>query len=158
MTKELLHRIKEFAPINSLLTDEEIKITAEHPYMAVTNPWMDKSGRFELKNSEAVKTWGLSTVVDFCEKMTAAFNEDNLTYTMIEKLYSLPCDGFESLEAYVSEKWGDKTPIERIIKDYFWSNKKGGASDGVKYVLNVKEPSITDCKRAFDSIYEQLKG
>ena len=56
MTRELMYKIKEFAKINNLLTDENIKVTAEHPYMAVTNPWMDESYRFELKNSEAVKT------------------------------------------------------------------------------------------------------
>ena len=156
MTQELLYRIKQFAPINNLLTDEEIKITAEHPYMSVTNPWIDESGRFELKNSEAVRRWGLTTVVDFCEKMAAAFSEDSITYTLIEKVYNLPCDGVEALTDYVNEKWGKEVAIERIIKDYIWCKKKGGASDEVKYLINNDNLTTIDFKKAFDTMHTVL--
>lgn len=158
MTKEMLYRIKAFAPINNLLTDEEIKITADHPYMAVTNPWMDQSNRFELKNSEAVKTWGLTTVIDFCEKMEGAFNKDNLTYTLIEKVYGLSCDGFDALTEYVHGLLeNDDVPLETIIKNYIWGPKKGGASKEVKALLNNDEVTLKMCKEAFYSMLTTIR-
>lgn len=158
MTKEMMHRIKGFAPINNLLTDEEIKITAEHPYMAVTNPWIDESARFELKNSEAVKTWGLTTVVDFCEKAEKAFQEDGLTYTLIEKIYSLDNDELDTLTKYVHEKWENcDVTLERIIRDYVWCPKKGGASDEVKLIIMKEQPTVEECEQAYNTMYSVLR-
>ena len=67
MTKEMLKQIKKFAEEN-WCKDEKDAIYADHEEFAVTNPWMDHSGRFSLDDVAAVKEWGLDVVLDFCEK------------------------------------------------------------------------------------------
>ena len=66
MTKELLQKIKAFADEN--FCNEDTDIYGDDEEFAVTNPWMDHSGRFELDDEEAVAEWGLDVVVDFIEK------------------------------------------------------------------------------------------
>lgn len=69
MTKELLDKIKIFAEENWMKDpDEPDVIKADHPEIAVTDPWLDESGRFPLTDEEAVKEWGLVAIIDFCEK------------------------------------------------------------------------------------------
>ena len=86
MTQEILNKIKKFADVNfckanndcfgcsescelrcSYCEDTEI-IYANNDEVAVTNPWMDDSARWVIDDVEAVKIWGLATVVDFIEK------------------------------------------------------------------------------------------
>lgn len=69
MTKEKLNIIKQFAEEN--FCDENTTIYGDDEEFAVTNPWMDHSGRFPLDDEEAVKEWGLAVVIDFCEKALA---------------------------------------------------------------------------------------
>ncbi len=69
MTNELLNKIKEFAYIN--MDAENAKTTTvyfDHNGMAITNPWIDESARFPLSDIQAVETYGLANVMDFCEK------------------------------------------------------------------------------------------
>ena len=66
MTKATLQKIKEFAEEN--FCAENTDVYGDDEEFAVTNPWMDHSGRFELDDVQAVKEWGLDVVMDFCEK------------------------------------------------------------------------------------------
>ncbi len=63
----MLKKIKRFAEEN-FCKDEEYQIYADDVEYAVTNPWMDHTGRFELTDEQAVKEWGLEVVVEFCIK------------------------------------------------------------------------------------------
>ena len=65
MTKEMLDRIKEFAEKNFV---SDNGIYAEDEEFAVTNPWIDHTGRNKLDDVGAVKEWGLDVVIDFVEK------------------------------------------------------------------------------------------
>ncbi len=151
MTKELLHKIKEFAPINNLFTDEEIKVTAEHPYMAVTNPWMDQSCRFELKNSEAVKCWGLVAVTDFIEKATALDKSNPYFIDIIIKLYSLDPDDLETLKNNQFKSSDNNLSIERVVFDY--TGDKGLVGYEVRKLLDSENPSYDECRNAFNEMY-----
>lgn len=65
-----LAKIKEFAKENwykDEVLDDDIVI-AEDDEFGVTNPWIDRSARFELDDAGAVSEWGLATVIDFCIK------------------------------------------------------------------------------------------
>jgi hypothetical protein len=62
----MLEKIKNFAEKN--FCDENTDVYGNDDEFAVTNPWMDHSGRFELTDEEAVKEWGLDVVIDFIEK------------------------------------------------------------------------------------------
>lgn len=72
MTKEMLEKIKNFAKKN--FCDENTDVYGNDDEFAVTNPWMDHSGRFELTDEEAVKEWGLDVVIDFIEKAKLRIN------------------------------------------------------------------------------------
>lgn len=61
-----LEEIKQFA--EETWGDPDREVVASHPDVAVTNPWMDERGRFQLTDEQAVETWGLETVMDYCEK------------------------------------------------------------------------------------------
>ena len=63
----MIEKIKRFAEDNFCKPESE-QIYADDPEFAVTNPWMDHTGRFELTDEEAVKEWGLDVVVEFCIK------------------------------------------------------------------------------------------
>ena len=67
MTKEDLKMIKSFAEENFCKSEKE-QLYVDDEEFAVTNPWIDRSGRFELDDVGAVKEWGLDVVVSFCEK------------------------------------------------------------------------------------------
>ena len=71
MTKEELKRIKDFAEDN-FCNDGPDQIFADDDEFAVTNPWMDHTGRFPLDDAGAVKEWGLAVVIDFCERAAEA--------------------------------------------------------------------------------------
>ena len=76
MTQELLDEIKRFAEINFCKDeDDPDRIFGDDEEFAVTNPWMDCSGRFELDDVGAVTEWGLVTVLDFIEKAKEKLNE-----------------------------------------------------------------------------------
>ena len=68
MTKEALKKIKKFAVDNWCSEDELNQVYSTDGEVAVTNPWIDHSGRFSLTDTEAVDEWGLDVVIDFCEK------------------------------------------------------------------------------------------
>lgn len=44
--------------------------------MALTNPWMDSSSRFELTDADALEEWGMESVFEFCTKAKEVINED----------------------------------------------------------------------------------
>lgn len=67
MTREELKKVKDFAEINWCREESE-QLYVDDPEFAVSNPWMDHSGRFELTDEGAVKEWGLDVVVSFIEK------------------------------------------------------------------------------------------
>ena len=67
MSQRMLEKIKRFAEEN-FCKDEKDQIYADDVEFAVTNPWMDHTGRFELTDEETVKEWGLEVVVEFCIK------------------------------------------------------------------------------------------
>ena len=71
MTKEMLQKIKDFAEENFCAVDA---IYADDEEFAVTNPWMDHTGRFPLDDVGAVKEWGLEVVLDFCFKAKEKLN------------------------------------------------------------------------------------
>ena len=148
MTKEWLWEIKEFAKINALFTDEDVKVTAEHPNVAVSNPWMDASYRNELKNSEAVRTWGLTAVIDFCEKVTSLRETHPCFIEIVRKIYSLDDSTLSELKERLEEK---NLTIERITFEY--TALKRGLSEPVEDLLNKDEPLFSDCSWALASMY-----
>lgn len=73
---DVLKEIKDFAEKNWMLDeDDPNRIIADDDEFAVTNPWMDSSGRFPLTDEGAVKEWGLATVLDFCFKAKEKLSE-----------------------------------------------------------------------------------
>ncbi len=81
MTKEELEKIKKFAEENFCREETDPGYVygedEEFEEFAVTNPWMDHSGRFELDDAGAVKEWGLVTVLDFIEKAKKKIKEED---------------------------------------------------------------------------------
>ena len=69
MTQNLLNEIKDFAEENFGKETSDGAIYADDDEFAVTNPWYDSSGRFTLTDEEAVKEWGLATVIQFCDRV-----------------------------------------------------------------------------------------
>ena len=65
MMNAKLKEIKKFAEEN-FCKDEKEQFYVDDPEFAVTNPWMDHTGRFELNDKEAVEEWGLELIVNFC--------------------------------------------------------------------------------------------
>ena len=67
-----LKDFKEFAHWN-FDRDSSVQITSDKDEeFAVSDPWMDHSGRFELRDADAIATWGLEVIVDFCIKAQKA--------------------------------------------------------------------------------------
>ena len=155
MTPDILQRIKEYARINQQLT-EEYMIVAEHPYMAVSNPWIDESGRFELKNIEAVKEWGLVTVLDFCEKVKDKLENEPLFTAIIEKFFSLDSDSLDDLKEHMRRLDGELT-LERITELYAKAHTYYNVEE-VKNLLDSDEASLDTCKAALERMYEEMKG
>lgn len=58
-------KVKQFAEEN-WCKDEKEQFYVDNVEFAVTNPWIDHSGRFALSDSEAVAEWGLELVIEFC--------------------------------------------------------------------------------------------
>ena len=75
VTKEMLKQIKEFAEENWNNENENEQVYVDALDRALTNPWIDYSGRFPLDDVGAVKEWGLEAVISFCEKAKEKLNE-----------------------------------------------------------------------------------
>ncbi len=69
MTTEILNKIKEYAELNNTHDASCSDIYFEHNAMAITNPWIDESARFPLTDVQAVETYGLANVINFCEQV-----------------------------------------------------------------------------------------
>ena len=69
-----LEKIKKFAEENWDLPEAE-QLTVEDPEFDVSNPWIDRSGRFPLDDAGAVREWGLPLVIEFCLKALEKINE-----------------------------------------------------------------------------------
>ena len=67
MDKAMLQRIRAFAEYNFCLPEDK-QVYVEDTEFYVTNPWIDKSARFPLTDDQAVQTWGLDVVMEFCAK------------------------------------------------------------------------------------------
>lgn len=77
MTNEMLDKIKELAEDN-LGKDykDEGTVYAEYENFAVTNPWHDKTGRVHLDDVEAIREWGLATIIQFCDRARKQWDLD----------------------------------------------------------------------------------
>ena len=65
-----LRLIKDFASKNMFLDEDKqlsINVTIKEEDVALTNPWMDRSARFELDDAGEVKEWGLLNVLNYIE-------------------------------------------------------------------------------------------
>ncbi len=69
-----LEKIKEFARKN-FLSESSDKLTIPVRDCAMSTPWMDRSGRFELDDAAAVKEWGLEAVLLFCQAAELAMEK-----------------------------------------------------------------------------------
>ena len=77
MASWLVEEAKEFGELNfSMPNYSQLTVDCERYDVAVSNPWIDQSGRFPLTDEEAVREWGLDVVVDFCEKVRTALTYD----------------------------------------------------------------------------------
>jgi len=66
-TKEIA-KVKAIAEKNFIDSSEigdEGMVSFEFNGMCIINPWMDESGRFDLTDEEAIKTYGLENVLNF---------------------------------------------------------------------------------------------
>ena len=72
-----LDEIRKFAEENFAADDDSQKLAVEICDVAVSNPWMDESGRFELTDEQAVQTWGMQGVMDFCAEAGRIIRERN---------------------------------------------------------------------------------
>lgn len=68
MSGDLLDAIREFAYLNCNVSESPL-VSFEHNGMAITNPWIDESARFPLSDAQAVETYGLENIIDFCEQV-----------------------------------------------------------------------------------------
>lgn len=68
MSGDLLKAIKEFAYLN-YDTNRNPLVSFEYNGMSITNPWIDESARFPLTDAQAVETYGLTNVIDFCQRV-----------------------------------------------------------------------------------------
>ena len=112
MNKERLERIRMFAEIN-WNKDESEQIFVEAKDRALTNPWVDYSGRFTLSDEAAVKEWGLDAVIEFC-KLAEQKMEENPTLCGF-----VWCHGEKDFSAWeVALKPEDQEAIEKILDKY----------------------------------------
>jgi hypothetical protein len=112
MTREMLQKIKDFAEEN--FCKEYTDIYGDDDEFAVTNPWIDHSGRFPLDDVGAVKEWGLDVVLDFCEKAKEKIkNNDNILCGFVW------CHGDKDFSAWEVElRHEDREAIEKILSKY----------------------------------------
>ena len=117
MTKEMMKFVREFAEIN-WGKDEVDQIYGDDEEFAVSNPWMDHSGRFELDDIGAVKEWGLDVVMDFCEKAIKEINKEKKEKNPVLCGF-VWCHGKKDFSAYEVElKQEDRDAIEEILAKY----------------------------------------
>lgn len=67
ITKKEIEKVKKIAHKNF---NKAIGIGDGLPYfifndVRIVNPWMDETGRFDLTDAEAIKTYGLENVLNF---------------------------------------------------------------------------------------------
>ena len=104
-----LTEIKTFAERNFALPENR-RFTIEVNGNALANPWMDKSGRFELSDQRAVEEWGLEAVLKFCDAVSSFLRPGK--YTAIAKTpaeqvtgYLVKCEGpINRGRTYICEK------------------------------------------------------
>ncbi len=156
MAPEMIRQIKEYAKINYRLEDENEQITAEHPYMAVTNPWIDSSGRFDLDNAGAVKEWGLSTVIDFCEKAQKKMEEEELFTSLVSLYYDLNDDLFDDLKEYVRLDTEDRETLLSLIRKY--SDKYEHTEKKAEILGGILELKDDNSISSMNEYYEALSG
>lgn len=117
MTKEMMKLVREFAEIN-WGKDEADQIYGDDEEFAVSNPWMDHSGRFELDDIGAVKECGLDVVMDFCEKAIKEINKEKEEKDPVLCGF-VWCHGKKDFSAYEIElKQEDRDAIEEILAKY----------------------------------------
>lgn len=114
MNKELLSKIKEFAEEN--FCADNPTVIADDKEFAVTNPWMDHTGRYYLSDADAVIEWGLDTLIDFCKKAEKEIDERAKKPVLCGFVY---CHGNKDFSAWeVQLKKEDREAIERILSAY----------------------------------------
>lgn len=76
----MLEKVKAFAEKNFSLPEAK-QVSVETDEFNVTNPWIDQSGRFPLTDEQAVREWGLETVIAFYEvAKEAVYAEEEAAY------------------------------------------------------------------------------
>lgn len=119
MTEKELKKIKEFAANNWCKSEKE-QIFADDPEYAVTNPWIDHTGRFTLSDYDAVEEWGLSVVLDFCEKAKEELEKEQKYKETHPVLCGFVwCHGNKDFSVHeVQIKKEDQEEIEKILSKY----------------------------------------
>jgi len=114
MKKTTLEKIKEFAEENwSLPENEQFYVDDEE--FAVSNPWIDHTGRFPLDDAGAVKEWGLDVVTEFCEKAKEKIKEVD-SVVLCGFVWCHGKKDFSAFEVNISEE--DQEEIEKILEKY----------------------------------------
>ena len=104
-----LTEIKTFAERNFALPENK-RFTIEVDGIALANPWMDKSGRFELSDRDAVEEWGMEAVLKFCDAVSAHIHptkHTGITKSSAEQVsgYLVKCEGpINRGKTYICEK------------------------------------------------------
>lgn len=119
MSKKItLEDIKKFAEEN--FCNENTKIFGDDEEFAVTNPWIDHSGRFELTDEEAIAEWGLPVVMDFIIKakryLEAKNNATEKDPTLCGFVYCYGNKDFSCLEVDITKE--DQIAIEKVLDKY----------------------------------------
>lgn len=113
MTATMLQKIKEFAEKN--FCDEKTTVYGDDGEFAVTDPWMDHTGRFELDDEGAVAEWGLDVVLDFIEKAKRVIEKEH-DPVLCGFVW---CHGNKDFSAYeVQLEKEDREAIEQILTKY----------------------------------------
>lgn len=139
-----LERIKAFAEDNWGLPERE-QLTVEDTEFDVSNPWIDRSGRFPIDDAHAIEEWGRPLVVEFCQKALERLNS-------IEKNGENPATDQTTADA---EDWNKPfdlkdanrdMPIEEVIAQLkaermaWWFDRL--PYDDVKAIMSAHETCI----------------
>ena len=71
-TNEQIERVKALAEMNYIDSSEignENMTGFEFNGIKIINPWIDETGRFDLNDEQAIKTYGLENVLNFIMNM-----------------------------------------------------------------------------------------
>ena len=110
-----LKEIKEFAQKNWNLPESE-QIYVADPEFNLVNPWIDRSGRFELTNEEAVKEWGLMEVLEFCIKAEERILSERDKDVLCGFIWKHGDKDYSVLNVQLSKE--DRIRIEEILQNY----------------------------------------